>query len=325
MNVLLIVFVFLIQSVQARCPGRFINPLTDICWSCLFPMTIGGVTVASGNGEDHGVIKSLVCSCPKPPSPVPVPGIPVSFWEPARLIEVTRTPFCLVSMGGLEIGSRDYQKGSVASSYAKSGLKHSFYHAHYYVYPLIYWLELLTDFVCLEQASLDIAFLSEFDPLWNDDETNFILHPESVLLANPLAQAACAGDCALSTTGFGNDELFWCGGCQGGLYPFTGSIPAHVSGVQASLLVTQKTLALMHRMGLAWGTCGKEGLCSKYPMPIMKKTQYKTQMLYPIPSTHNGCHPLGRSDLLWSSGREYPVSGEDFAYLIWRKRACCLF
>ncbi len=311
-----------IQQVDAKCQGRFLNPITDICWSCLFPMTIGGITVAKGGGEDTPNSKQLVCVCRKPPLNLPTPGIPISFWEPVRLVEVTRTPFCLLSMGGLEMGGRAYQKGSVSTSQNRRGLAHSFYHAHYYVYPVIYWLELLTDFLCLEKASLDVAFLSELDPLWDDDEANFILHPESGLFSNPIAQAACAGDCALCSVGFSNDSLFWCDGCHGSLYPYSGSVASHVGGVQASLLVTGKVLSLMHRMHLAWGTCGKEGLCDKYPMPILKKTQYKTQMTYPIPTQN--CHPLGRSETLWASGKEYPYGGEDFAYLIWRKRNCCM-
>jgi conjugal transfer pilus assembly protein TraU len=120
--------------------------------------------------------------------------------------------------------------------------------------------------------------------------------------------------------------LFWCGGCQGSLYPFSGTIPAHVGGVQASLLATQRMMAKLHRELLLNGYMGKEGQCQKYPMPIIKKTQYKTQMVYPIPSTQRGgCHPLGRSESLWASGKEFPYQGEDFGYLIWRKRNCCLF
>ena len=25
----------------APCEGRFVNPITDVCWSCLFPLTLG--------------------------------------------------------------------------------------------------------------------------------------------------------------------------------------------------------------------------------------------------------------------------------------------
>lgn len=324
MKSLLLILIF-IMPLHAKCQGRFVNPLTDICWKCLFPMTIGGVKVVTGVGEDTKNPSTPLCACPRPPSPVPIPGIPVSFWEPARLVDVTRQAYCLVGLGGIQIGSKIYQHGSISPGQNQNGLKHSFYHVHYYVYPVIYWLELLTDFACLEKASVDVAYMTELDPMWDDDETSALVNPEGILFANPLAQAACAGDCAVASTGFPQDTLFWCGGCQGSLYPFSGTVSAHVSGIQASLLLTQRLLAKLHRIGMAWGTCGKSGLCQKYVMPIIKKTQYKTQLIFPIPSTQRGCHPLGRTETLWSAGKEYPTFGEDFVYLIWRKRNCCLF
>ena len=309
----------------ASCVGRFVNPLTDICWSCLFPITIGGLRV-SASGEDTSNPKTLICTCTRP---VPRVGIPISFWEPVRMVDVTRTPYCLINMGGISLQYRGMQgRGAVDNAHTTgqaSRLRSSFYHVHWYIYPVIYWLELLMDFVCLEKGDLDIAYITELDPLWNDDETAFILNPEAVLFANPLAQAACAADCLAASSGFSHDALFWCGGCQGSLYPFTGSVSAHVGGVQASLLMVQRMTAKLHREGLLWGTIGKQAWCDRYPMPIITKTQYKTQMLYPIPSTGSGqCHPLGRSEGIWASGKEFPYQGEDFGYLIWRKRACCL-
>ena len=322
-----IVLLMVLQEIQANCGGRFVNPLTDICWSCLFPMTIGGINVSGPGFEDTPNPSGFVCMCPRPPLNLPTPGIPVSFWEPARLVDVTRTPYCLINMGGIQMagGNRMQGRGSVSDKSHSGGLKRSFYQVHWYVYPVIYWLELLTDFACLERASFDVAYLTELDPLWNDEETGFILNPEAVLFGNTIAQAACAVDCGLASVGFPNDALFWCGGCQGSLYPFSGTISAHVGGVQASLLATQRMMAKLHRELLLHGYMGSAGQCTKYPMPIIKKTQYKTQMVYPIPSTaRGGCHPLGRSETLWASGREFPYQGEDFGYLIWRKRNCCV-
>jgi conjugal transfer pilus assembly protein TraU len=316
-------FFLKINVLHAKCVGKFVNPVTDICWSCIFPITIAGIKLMSG--EDTKNSRNVICTCNRPPANLPVPGIPISFWEPVRLVDVTRTPYCLVSMGGICLNNTGLKhRGAVSHSNTRNGLRRSFYQVHWYMYPLIYWLELITDFICIEKNSFDIGYLTELDPTWNNDDLGFIFNPEAVLFGNPIAQAACAADCVRASVGFPRDELFWCGGCQGSLYPFSGTVAAHVGGVQASLLVTQRMIAKLHRSGLLWGFKGKKAYCDKYPMPIIKKTQYKTQMVYPIPSTKKGCYPLGRSEALWASGKEFPQKGEDFAYLIWRKRLCCL-
>lgn len=318
---LLVIYICAIQAVHPSCRGRFVNPVTDICWSCIFPITIGGFRV-SANGEDTSNPRTFICKCSRP---FPRFGLPISFWEPVRLVDVTRTPYCLVNMGGISIANKGvHGAGSVANGH-QGRLRSSFYQVHWYLYPVIFWLELLVDFVCMEKGDFDLAYLTELDPFWNDDETGFLLNPEAVLFGNPIAQAACVADCALATGGFPSDKLFWCAGCQGSMYPFSGTISAHVGGVQASLLALQRMTAKLHREGLLWGTIGRNAWCDKYPMPIIQKTQYKTQMLYPVPATGSRqCYPLGRSEVLWGSGKEWPYQGEDFGYLIWRKRACCL-
>ncbi|EKE08834.1 MAG: hypothetical protein ACD_16C00248G0016 [uncultured bacterium] len=325
---LVIVFTFFVFNMPSKaCSGRFVNPLTEICWSCLFPLSIGATKVSSGGGrEDTPNPSQIPCFCPRPPWPTPVPGIPIGFWEPARLVDVTRTPYCMVNMGGMQLTKSQIGQG-VHGANGGRRTQNSFYQVHWYIYPVIYWLELLVDFICLEKGDFDVGYLTELDPLWNDDELSFILNPEAVLFGNPLAQAACAADCTAATAHLPLDTLFWCNGCQGSLYPFTGNNVAHNGGVQGSLLMVGRIMAKLHRELLLWGTSGRLGLCQKYPLPIIKKTQYRTQMTYPRPVTRGplACPPLGRTEVIWGSGREFPYKGEDFGYLIWRKKNCCVF
>ncbi|RZL71845.1 MAG: conjugal transfer protein, partial [Sphingomonas sp.] len=32
-------------EAQSKCSGKFVNPITDVCWSCLFPLSVGGLKI----------------------------------------------------------------------------------------------------------------------------------------------------------------------------------------------------------------------------------------------------------------------------------------
>ena len=32
--------------------GRWVNPISDVCWKCLFPMTLGNIQLAAGPQKD---------------------------------------------------------------------------------------------------------------------------------------------------------------------------------------------------------------------------------------------------------------------------------
>lgn len=36
---------------KVGCNGRFVNPISDVCWSCLFPITILGVKIVGGGPD----------------------------------------------------------------------------------------------------------------------------------------------------------------------------------------------------------------------------------------------------------------------------------
>ena len=314
------------RAEAVGCSGKFVNPVTDVCWSCLFPLSVGGLKIWPSGRPDTNNPASPICACA---DPLPRIGISVGFWEPVRLADVTMKPWCFVNLGGKKIAPGfDIGQGMLAGPSQVGGKSQNTakWHVHWYVYPLLYWMEILTDFLCFEQASFDIAYMTEIDPLWQDDSLTALINPEAVVFANPLAVAACAGDCVTSTVNLPFDSLFWCAGCQGTMYPLNGNIPSHIGHVQSSRLALSRFAYKMHRMGLAWGTMGSKGLCKKYLMPIMRKQQYRFQMTNPTTTVSGryACSPIGASTMPPDAGRAYPAAGEDMGYLVWRKRNCCV-
>jgi conjugal transfer pilus assembly protein TraU len=308
-------------AVEPTCKGDFANPITDICWSCIFPLTIGGAKIMSMDQEDIANPGGALCTCQTKI------GIKIGFWEPVRQAEVVRKPFCLVSLGGIDLDPGFNAPEAGRKRGEESGTSNSFYQAHWYVNPIMFWLEVLLDNGCLEKSPFDIAYLTELDPIWIDDELTYIINPDVTLFANLPAQAACAADCVQATAGFARPEMFWCGGCQGTAYPLNGHVQHHIGGVQSSSLLVQRMTAKMHRQGLVWSAAGSDGLCGYYPRLQMDKSNYKYQMLYPVAQTKKiagrCCQPYGRTTAFWGAGKEFPYEGEDFSYMIFRKRNCC--
>ncbi|MCE3237359.1 MAG: hypothetical protein K0R24_340 [Gammaproteobacteria bacterium] len=310
-------------SNDALCHGSFVNPITDVCWSCLFPITIGSLPVVESLVSDTENPSMPVCACG---TPFPRIGISTGFWEPMAMTDVTRHPFCMVNLGGFQL-NLGLERGTGKVEAASSDDNASFYYVHWYRFPLLYWLNLIIEGICLDKGDLDIAYLTEFDSTWNDDELGFIVNPEALLFGNLLAEAACAADSLAASISKPIDALFWCAGAQGSMYPLNGYIQEHVGGVQASLLLTERMAYKLHRdPPLLLDSVAQNSplLCYTYPTPIIPKSRYRYQMINPVPTTgQGGCHPFGATTATWGAGHEIPFKGEDFGYLVFRKRNCC--
>ncbi|MBF0249812.1 MAG: TraU family protein [Alphaproteobacteria bacterium] len=311
------------DSKAGVCTGNFVNPITDICWDCIFPISIGPITVFDERPDPPNP-DTLLCACPTTVPPFVRIGITIGFWEPARLVDVTKRPYCFVNLGGLELDA-GIGAGQTKTSSGGGGTHNANWHLHWYVYPVYALLELFTDSLCMTESSFDIAYITELDPLWLDDELTFLLNPEAVLFANPAAQAACAADCIAASAHLPLDSLFWCGGCQGSMYPLGGNVSGHVGSIQSALMTTERMAYKLGREFVLLGSSGTEALCRKVPRPVLKKTEWRTQQTNPVAATSGpfACNPLGRSSVPYEAGKEIPLTGEDFGFLIWRKRNCC--
>ena len=314
-------------KAEGLCRGRITNPVTDVCWSCIFPIRVAGARLSANGVTDPTTDAPAVCTCGAGAG-LRV-GLNMSFWEPLRTVEIVRHPWCFPTLGGVAFTGMQapaHGRSSSRGSVGEEGGRHTaFYEAHWFHTPWLFVLEALMDTVCLEQSPWDLAYLTELDPLWNDTLAAFVVAPESAIFATPAAVAACAADCAAATMGSPRPELFWCAGCQGSLYPLSGWMAQMTSPLQAWHLLAARMSVKLAREGVLWAAYGKAGQCGPYFQPIPRKDVWRTQLVHPKPQASGSscCHALGAATQLWGAGRTPPVTGEDGAILMWRLRDCC--
>jgi conjugal transfer pilus assembly protein TraU len=315
---------------DTTCPSAFskvftksINTLHNV-----FPIKLGGVTIVNlkdlEDFDDSGA--SILCVCKAPPPIFMRVGIPLHMWEPANVIETVQHPWCSPTAGmNLNLGINKRNIGGetelgVLSSRSASA------QVHLIKYPVFFLLGLFVDFVCLTQSGFDFLYVTELDPLWQNDTWASILSPEGQLFANMALQAVCPVDAIAATAGFPINYLFWCAGAWGQIYPFSKNMKSP-DYVQTNAGIAAKFIAKMHREFILWQTTGKQmlrGWCTHFPNPIWKKTQYGLIMIYPQSISKR--QPIGRSILLWTPGLKMrPFDRANFVFFMYRARDCCAF
>jgi conjugal transfer pilus assembly protein TraU len=311
-------FISSAQAAAPECQGKFVNPITDICWQCIFPISIGSIQVSPGIAPDTTNPASPIQLCPM--GILYRVGLAIGYWEPMALTDVTRAPYCMVNLGGFSLGVANVGTGTAGQSDKDS--PGAFYHVHWYKYPLTYWLNIITSVGCLQGGDMDIGYLSELDPMWNDSSISLIISPEAMLFNNVIAQGACAADAIASTFYKPIDALFWCAGSHGSMYPFTGYTSNEFSPLQSSVLLSERMAFKLHRQGMIMNTIGADrAVCFEYPSPIIPKERWRYQMVNMYPDVAL-CHPFGRSVMSWEIGHNMPNDRKNFGYLLWRKRNC---
>ena len=55
------------QNSYAGCTGRFVDPISDVCWDCIFPISIGAIEMPPSTTfrPDTENYPSPICVCPK--------------------------------------------------------------------------------------------------------------------------------------------------------------------------------------------------------------------------------------------------------------------
>jgi conjugal transfer pilus assembly protein TraU len=309
-----------VSTAEARCvPGSMINPVTDVVWDCIFPISIAGIPIDLGNHPPDNDKSGFFCSCPR--AGIPSPGFLVSFWEPARMVDTVKDAWCFPAIGmdlpNLSTGI-GYNGGG---SYRPQGVGNiAFQHYHYYVMPLWAVLDLFTDIPCItNETQFDLAMVSEVRPDWHDDLTAAVLFPETALMANPATVLACMADAAASAIQRPIDALYWCMGAWGTTYPATGHITAK-DYVAANAGIAAKALFVNARTGLLADRA--VNYCGTTYMPMWVKSHWRIQEVDPVKD--NRCHAIGHPGILWTHRKNKTVGGDNFSWLLFRKVECCV-
>jgi conjugal transfer pilus assembly protein TraU len=324
---LFLFLVFRVSFLYAECKATFFNLITDVDWTGIFPVRIGGVVIKGGESEElkHldelDEVKKIICTC-KTKQGITF-GLAVSFWEPARVAEIVKDPWCFPLIGGITIESQPMTQGGADQEFAASQTHQYFAQAHWYMFSVWNMLDLFMDVPCIPWEGFDLAYMTELDPLWQRDDLALFIHPEVLLFANPIAQAACIADSVTSQIGKPIDQLFWCMGSWGGAYPLSGSTDQSTI-IEGAANLAGRMIFKLSREGVMWDP-GVD-LCGAVVTPIWIKSHYKMHLMKP---TRTRIIPIGQSSFVWGLGKD-PFFGtnkgaaENFDWLIFRKIKCCL-
>src|ERR1700760_4036017 len=106
--------------------------------------SVGGFNVTP-NHKELSPVKNQICTCSGIPPRV---GVPLTFWEPIYLVDITRKAYQLIGLGGLSIGKDSIKNRGTVAILGEGPIQTSTYHIHWYKFPILSLLKLFTDFIC---------------------------------------------------------------------------------------------------------------------------------------------------------------------------------
>lgn len=333
----------------------------DVCWGGIFPIRLVGTTFMDGkSGVPSDASDKIICKCGGDIKKMEMPrfGFTVGFWAPSKILDVTRKPYCLPSLGGIQLPLGNVDFINSGANMGRGDKNQHFSNWALYSFPIITMLRLLDEGACPPDGLTDFDLIqaSPMYPNWNDNIGRYTVftNPEMALFAGATSMFALPIDAVASTAGKPINSLFWAAGAWGATYPitgFSGGGPMTYGNepVRSTSLTAFRALSLMHRLGVLSETIGNGNLCERNKRYIIRKDAYRWQFLAPSPETdgpapgsppatnttaqvkevnppsrHGTCtHPTGASTVGWGMWRDVPATGEDHSYLLFQWTDCC--
>jgi conjugal transfer pilus assembly protein TraU len=292
----------------------------------MFPLKMMGASIAGDTQPPSGANPAIACSCQLSTEAMPSVGISAGFWNPTRVIEITRNPYCTPTLGGKKLAD-SYQLFGGALTQNNDTSDGQFRNYHMLAFPLMQMLSMLADNSCNPEGyvDLDIVDMTEFNPMWNDPELSFFVNPFGAMFAELENMAAGAASCAATAAGIDDDWNFWSAGCLGNIYPADGKLTSEKSQARDTSLYAVRGLTLDHMTGRSRRTWGADAVCKAQLSPILPKSGYRIQRLFPVAeSSKPCCHRLGASTFSWGGEYRNLPGVSDYVYMLWKYTDCCV-
>ena len=307
-------------SALAKCEGTIFNPVNDIAWNGLFPIRVGGFAVATNSNIPDGGQGTVnpICSCTTTNGTFI--GTQIGFWDVAYLVEVVDDPYCSTVVGttvGSNTGSRQgTNKKDVEAP-------RTFKQVHWWPFNAIQLLGMLTGLSCVQQAPLQMTYLSELDPSWTEDWLAMLKDPKVFLVANPAADIACGAKSTIAQLPGAffplvYDSLFWC--LWDNVYPLSGNVGSP-HNLTASAQIAGRQIYTNTQFGAVEDFTADSQGCSGRVTPVMKSSQWRFQLAKPVKSAT----PFwaGQSEMIWGSGKAPAYNDKNFLFVLFQKKKCC--
>lgn len=267
------------------CVGKMWNPIGDLDFRLMGGIKIMGIKLMSAPsalGEPPNHKPKSICFC-KDGLQTGF-GLGLSFWMPSYINDVARQAGCLGFLNGINIlpGFMSQSSGQEYNHHVpgKDGVTNMQIHWAYADVTAIAGKALFEKCNAVT-GSMQIAYLTEPDFIFQNDVYSAIMTPQVALLASVplLAQMTCAYESIANTLGDWQD---WgvCG-WKGSRMPLSGNTIAKDSAQVSNMDITVKYLTRSAILGTTMRTMGKDATCRPKYSAFYDPFQHRYQWAFP--------------------------------------------
>lgn len=293
----------------------------DFNW--YFPYKWGNTTLYNTNlnsdGIDHFVPTTTTCPGFIGIIPSTIPCLGFSFWAPRGIMEVVKTPACLISFGGVLYTT------AYCTYFPEKEQQSNSMQSHFIELPNLDYTKTImkstSDTIAPWYSNgYGSASFSEPNTIFQKDAIALVLTPWA-LLVPAIAAVTEPIQGAATAIGYPLDAIPALVGQAGASVPPSRTTSQCNNDFHCNQGIAVKHLQLMHSALLSNWTAGPLSMCFSVPNPIYKPSQYRLQAINPVNISGRATPPGGLN--LSPIPSNYPYK-EGTAFILWQAQQRCI-